>query len=109
MWPGIRLFPYYDLPNYWQYSDVYPDLVDGLKRWWDMYSSELYPIQEGMTGKQSFSQNRMQREHAVPKVVVETERQCGVHSSAYSDMWNLYPSDGAGQSGEAELSFRSHF
>ena len=42
-----RTLPYYDLPNYWQYSDVYPDLVDGLKRWWDMYSSELYPIQEG--------------------------------------------------------------
>ena len=27
---------YYSLPEYWEYSDVYPDLVDGQKRWWDM-------------------------------------------------------------------------
>ncbi len=32
---------YSDLPEYWQYSDVYPDLTDGMKRWWDMYSDAL--------------------------------------------------------------------
>ncbi len=97
-----QTLPYYDLPNYWQYSDVYPDLVDGLKRWWDMYSSELYLIQEGMTGKQSFSQNRMQREHAVPK---SWWKQNGSveYTPAYSDMWNLYPSDGAAN--QAKLNY----
>ena len=27
---------YTQLPVYWQYTDVYPDLVDGYKRWWEM-------------------------------------------------------------------------
>ncbi len=83
---------YYDLPNYWQYSDVYPETVNGLKRWWDMYSDAVYLIQAGQSGKQSFSANKMQREHAVPKswwkVGSDVE-----YTPCYSDMWNLYPSD----------------
>lgn len=38
---------YTQLPNYWQYSDVYPDLVNGCKRWWDMYSDNVYLIRNG--------------------------------------------------------------
>lgn len=84
---------YYDLPNYWQYSDVYPQLVNGLKRWWDMYSDEIYLIQRGQSGKSSFSANKMQREHSVPKSWWKLNGSVE-YTPAYSDMWNLYPSDG---------------
>ncbi len=84
---------YYELPNYWQYSDVYPELVNGLKRWWDMYSDEMYLIQKGVSGKSSFSANKMQREHAVPKSWWKLNGDVE-YTPAYSDMWNLYPSDG---------------
>lgn len=93
---------YSDLPNYWQYSDVYPELVNGCKRWWDMYSNAVYLIQRGQTGKQSFSANKMQREHSVPK---SWWKQNGSveYTPAYSDMWNLYPSDGAAN--QAKLNY----
>ena len=84
---------YYDLPDYWQYSDVYPELVNGCKRWWEMYSDKIYLIQQGQSGTKSFSTNKMQREHSVPK---SWWKQNGSveYTPAYSDMWNLYPSDG---------------
>ncbi len=93
---------YSDLPEYWQYSDVYPDLTDGMKRWWDMYSDALYLIRPGQTGRQSFSSNKMQREHAVPK---SWRKKAGSveYTPAYSDMWNLYPSDGAAN--QAKLNY----
>ena len=58
---------YSDLPTYWQYSDVYPELVDGCKRWWDMYSDAVYLIKEGRPARAVSRQNKMQREHSVPK------------------------------------------
>ncbi|MDE6295975.1 MAG: endonuclease, partial [Muribaculaceae bacterium] len=85
---------YYDLPTYWQYSDVYPELVDGCKRWWEMYSDEVYLIAQGQTAKSSFSKNRMQREHSVPKSWWKSGGSVE-YTPCYSDMWNLYPSDGA--------------
>lgn len=93
---------YYDLPNYWQYSDVYPELVNGCKRWWDMYSDAVYLIQRGQSGKSSFSANRMQREHSVPK---SWWKQNGSveYTPCYSDMWNLFPSDGAAN--QAKLNY----
>ncbi len=93
---------YYELPNYWQYSDVYPQLVNGNKRWWDMYSDAVYLIQRGQSGKSSFSANKMQREHSVPK---SWWKQNGSveYTPAYSDMWNLYPSDGAAN--QAKLNY----
>lgn len=93
---------YYDLPTYWQYSDVYPELVDGCKRWWDMYSDAVYLIKRGQTGKSSFSANKMQREHSVPK---SWWKQSGSveYTPAYSDMWNLFPSDGAAN--QAKLNY----
>lgn len=95
---------YYDLPNYWQYSDVYPELVDGMKRWWDMYSDAIYLIHPGQTGKQSFSANKMQREHAVPK---SWWKQGGnvEYTPAYSDMWNLYPSDASANQAKSNYPF----
>lgn len=84
---------YYDLPNYWQYTDVYPQLVNGCKRWWDMYSDVQYLIQKGQTGVKSFSANKMQREHSVPKSWWKKNGDVE-YTPAYSDMWNLYPSDG---------------
>lgn len=84
---------YYDLPNYWQYSDVYPDLYNGQTRWWEMYSNNIYLIQNGQTPKSSFSANKMQREHSVPKSWWKHNGDVE-YTAAYSDMWNLYPSDG---------------
>ncbi|MEE1021819.1 MAG: endonuclease [Muribaculaceae bacterium] len=84
---------YTDLPNYWQYSDVYPDLYDGCKRWWDMYSDNIYLIRSGQTARSSFSANKMQREHSVPKSWWKKNGDVE-YTPAYSDMWNLYPSDG---------------
>lgn len=93
---------YYDLPNYWAYSDVYPELVNGCKRWWDMYSDVLYLIQPGLTGKKSFSDNKMQREHAVPKSWWKYNGSVE-YTPAYSDMWNLYPSDASAN--QAKLNY----
>ncbi|MDE6010701.1 MAG: endonuclease [Muribaculaceae bacterium] len=85
---------YSDLPTYWQYSDVYPETVDGCKRWWEMYSDEVYLIAPGQSAKSSFSANRMQREHSVPKSWWKRGNDVE-YTAAYTDMWNLYPSDGA--------------
>lgn len=95
---------YYDLPNYWQYSDVYPELVNGMKRWWDMYSDAVYLIQPGQTGKQSFSANKMQREHAVPKSWWKKNGSVE-YTPAYSDMWNLYPSDASANQAKSNYPF----
>ncbi len=84
---------YTDLPNYWQYSDVYPDLYDGCKRWWDMYSDNIYLIRPWQNARSSFSANKMQREHSVPKSWWKKNGDVE-YTPAYSDMWNLFPSDG---------------
>ncbi|MDE6558617.1 MAG: endonuclease, partial [Muribaculaceae bacterium] len=88
-----RTLVYSDLPNYWQYSDVYPDLVDGCKRWWEMYSNGIYLIGGNQSAKSSFSSNRMNREHSVPKSWWKVGNDVE-YTPAYSDLWNLYPSDG---------------
>lgn len=93
---------YYNLPNYWQYSDVYPDLVNGLKRWWEMYSDEVMLIRAGQSGTQAFSANKMQREHAVPKSWWKKNGDVE-YTPAYSDMWNLYPSEAAAN--QAKLNY----
>lgn len=93
---------YSDLPTYWQYSDVYPELVDGCKRWWDMYSDAVYLIRDNQSAKSSFSANKMQREHSVPKSWWKLNGSVE-YTPAYSDMWNLYPSDGAAN--QAKLNY----
>lgn len=83
---------YYQLPNHWIYTDVYPELYDGQLRWWEMYSANIYLIRSGQSGTASFSANKMQREHAVPKSWWKYNGDVE-YTPAYSDMWNLYPSD----------------
>lgn len=84
---------YYGLPNNWIYTDVYPELYDGLRRWWEMYSNNVYLIRNGQSGTSAFSANKMQREHAVPKSWWKRNGDVE-YTPAYTDMWNLYPSDG---------------
>jgi len=86
-----RQLSYSDLPNNWVYTDVYPDLYNGQKRWWEMYSNEVYLIYSNQSGKSSFSANKMQREHSVPK---SWWGGAEVPTPAYSDIFNLYPADG---------------
>jgi endonuclease I len=81
---------YTNLPNNWIYTDVYPDLVNGNKRWWEMYSYENYYITGNQTGLSSFRANNMQREHSVPKSWWGSDDT----SPAWTDIYNLYPSDG---------------
>lgn len=88
-----RQLVYMDLPNYWQYSDVYPETVNGDKRWWEMYSNAVYLIGRNQSAKGSFSANHMQREHSVPKSWWKVGNDVE-YTAAYTDMWNLYPSDG---------------
>ncbi|MCM1370057.1 MAG: endonuclease [Candidatus Amulumruptor caecigallinarius] len=95
---------YYDLPNYWRYSDVYPELVNGETRWWEMYSNAVYLIRNGQSGTQSFSANHMQREHAVPKSWWKKNGNVE-YTPAYSDMWNLYPSDAAANQAKLNYAF----
>lgn len=85
---------YTELPTYWQHTDVYPQLHEGSPRWWDMYSSEIYLILSSQTARQSFSANSMQREHSTPKSWWK-EGDDVEYTPAYTDLWNLYPSDGS--------------
>ena len=96
---------YTDLPDYWQYSDVYPDLVNGCKRWWDMYSDNVYLISKSQTARSSFSANKMQREHSVPKSWWKNSAGSVEYTPAYSDMWNLYPSDGPANQAKSNYPF----
>lgn len=95
---------YSQLPGYWQYTDVYPELVDGCKRWWDMYSDEMCLIRQGQSAFQSFSSYRMQREHSVPKSWWKRNGDVE-YTPAYSDLWNLYPSNGAANQAKLNYSF----
>lgn len=81
---------YTNLPNSWIYTDVYPDLYNGKQRWWEMYSNEVYLINANQTGLESFRANNMQREHSVPKSWWGSDDS----SPAWTDIYNLYPSDG---------------
>lgn len=99
---------YSDLPNHWINTDVYPELVekDGemCKRWWDMYSDNIYLILPSQTGKTSFSANSMQREHSVPKSWWKKNNSVE-YTPAYSDLWNLFPSDGTANNRKSNWPF----
>lgn len=82
---------YSALPTYWQYTDVYPEKYNGYPRWWEMYSNEIYLIKT--SASQSFSSYGMQREHSVPKSWWKKNNDVE-YTPAYTDLWNLYPSDG---------------
>lgn len=96
---------YTDLPNYWIVSDIYPDLYDGERRFWDMYSDNVYLIHDNQTGKQAFSANKMQREHSVPKSWWKNSSKDVEYTPCYSDMWNLFPSDGSANNAKSNYPF----
>ncbi len=81
---------YTNLPNNWVFTDVYPDPVNGQRRWWEMYSDEIYLIRSDQSGLTSFRDNKMQREHSVPKSWWGSD----ASSPAWTDIYNLYPADG---------------
>ncbi|MCM1291339.1 MAG: endonuclease [Prevotella sp.] len=95
---------YTDLPVYWQYTDIYPDLVNGSRRWWDMYSNNIYLIRSNQTPNSSFSANRMQREHSIPKSWWKKDGDVE-YTPAYTDLWNLYPSDGSANQAKSNYPF----
>ncbi len=87
----VRL-DYYGLPGEWIDTDVYPERYDGQLRWWEMYSNNIYLIRNNQTAFQSFSGNKMQREHSIPKSWWKKNNDVE-YTPAYTDLWNLYPSD----------------
>ncbi len=95
---------YSQLPSYWQYTDVYPDLYEGCKRWWDMYSNKIQLIRSNQNAFQSFSGNGMNREHSVPKSWWKKNGDVE-YTPAYSDLWNLYPSDATANSAKLNYAF----
>ena len=84
---------YYGLPQNWRYTDTYPEKYNGSIRWWEMYSNNVYLIAGSQSPNSSFSANRMQREHSIPKSWWKKGNDVE-YTPAYTDLWNLYPSDG---------------
>lgn len=99
---------YTNLPNHWVNTDVYPDLVENdgamCARWWDMYSDKVYLILPTEDGRASFSRNAMQREHSIPKSWWKYNGDVE-YTPAYSDLWNLYPSDGTANNRKSNWPF----
>lgn len=83
---------YYGLPGEWIDTDVYPERYDGQLRWWEMYSNNIFLIRSNQNAFQSFSANKMQREHSIPKSWWKKNNNVE-YTPAYTDLWNLYPSD----------------
>lgn len=95
---------YYNLPNNWIYTDIYPERYNGQRRWWEMYSRETLLIGNNQSGTSSFSANKMQREHSVPKSWWKKNGEVE-YTPAYTDMWNLYPSEGAANQAKSNYPF----
>lgn len=84
---------YTSLPIYWESTDTYPEKENGQLRWWEMYGATPYYITQSETALRSFSRNKMQREHSIPKSWWKKNNDVE-YTPAYTDLWNLYPSDG---------------
>lgn len=69
-------------PQQFPRTDVYPELYNGQKRWWDMYSNIVFLVRNGWSG--------MNREHSFPK-----SWWGGDQNEAYTDLNHLYPSESA--------------
>ena len=67
-------------PTQFPKTDVYPELYNGQKRWWEMYSDNVYYVSRGWSG--------MNREHSFPK-----SWWGGDNNEAYTDLFHLYPSE----------------
>ncbi len=95
---------YYGLPGVWIETDVYPERFDGQLRWWEMYSNNVFLIRNNQTAFQSFSGNHMQREHSIPKSWWKKNNDVE-YTPAYTDLWNLYPSDGEANMAKSNYPF----
>lgn len=95
---------YYPLPNNWRYTDTYPELYDGNVRWWEMYSNNIYLIYSYQSPTSSFSANKMQREHSVPKSWWKRNNDVE-YTPAYTDLMNLLPSDGTANQAKSNYPF----
>ena len=95
---------YYPLPNNWRYTDTYPELYDGNVRWWEMYSNNIYLIMANQSPTSSFSANKMQREHSVPKSWWKKNNDVE-YTPAYTDLMNLLPSDGTANQAKSNYPF----
>ena len=95
---------YSGLPGVWIDTDVYPERYDGQLRWWEMYSNNIYVIKNNQSAFQSFSGYKMQREHAIPKSWWKKNNDVE-YTPAYSDLWNLYPSDGEANMAKSNYPF----
>lgn len=84
IYPHQEVSSYSALPQYFQYTDVYPTLQGGKAVWWDMYSDEVRYIP-------SFS--GLNREHSFPKSWWK-ENGSVEYTPAYTDLNHLYPADG---------------
>lgn len=69
-------------PQQFPQTDVYPELYNGEKRWWEMYSDMIFLVRNGWSG--------MNREHSFPK-----SWWGGTQNEAYTDLNHLYPSESA--------------
>ena len=67
-------------PQQFPKTDVYPELYNGQKRWWEMYSDYVFYVNRGWSG--------MNREHSFPK-----SWWGGDTNEAYTDLFHLYPSE----------------
>lgn len=67
-------------PQQFPKTDVYPELYNGQKRWWEMYSDNVFYVNRGWSG--------MNREHSFPK-----SWWGGESNEAYTDLFHLYPSE----------------
>lgn len=85
IYPHTEVSSYSALPQYFQYTDAYPETMAGeRKMWWDMYSDVVRYIP-------NFS--GLNREHSFPK---SWWKQNGSveYTPAYTDLNHLYPADG---------------
>lgn len=69
-------------PQQFPKTDVYPELYQGQRRWWEMYSDMVFYVSRGWSG--------MNREHSFPK-----SWWGGDQNEAYTDLNHLYPSESA--------------
>lgn len=69
-------------PQQFPKTDVYPELYQGQRRWWEMYSDMVFFVSRGWSG--------MNREHSFPK-----SWWGGDQNEAYTDLNHLYPSESA--------------
>lgn len=67
-------------PQQFPKTDVYPELYNGMQRWWEMYSEQVFYVRYGWRG--------MNREHSFPK-----SWWGGSQNDAYTDLYHLYPSE----------------